>query len=158
MIKITNAYRLEVVRTRIAEPAPQVDSASEVARRYAYLEKYDRERLIRLDLDNGSRVVGEETVSIGTASASLVSPREVFKGALLNGATRIMILHNHPSGDPMPSSEDKVVEEKLREAGELLAIPMVDFLIIGEKGWYWSSKHGIGNSSTAVVSGARTRR
>ncbi|MBN2561220.1 MAG: hypothetical protein JXQ75_09850 [Phycisphaerae bacterium] len=95
MIKITNAYRLEVVRSRIAEPAPQVDSTNEVARRYAYLEKYDRERLVRLDLDNGSRVVGEEIVSIGTASASLVSPREVFKGAFLNGATRIMTTLRH---------------------------------------------------------------
>ena len=150
MIEITNTYRLEVVRTRIAEPSPQIDTPGEVATRYAHLEKYGRERLIRLDLDNRNRVIGEETVSVGTAGASLVSPGEVFKGALLNGATRVMILHNHPSGDPMPSSEDKVVEEKLREAGELLAVPVVDFLIIGEKGWYWSSKHGIGNSSSAV--------
>lgn len=132
VIRTTNAYRLEVVRTKIAEPSAPMTSPSEVAERYAYLERYDRERLIRVDLDNRNRVIGEEVVSIGIAEGAMVSPREIFRGAILNGASRIIIVHNHPSGDPEPSREDLEVQEKLTEAGKLLAVPVVDFVIIGE--------------------------
>ena len=76
---------------------------------------------------------------IGTAEAALISPREVFRGALLSGATRVIILHNHPGGNPAPSAEDENVAEKLRQAGELLAIQVLDFVIIGENGRYWSA-------------------
>ena len=142
METIVTAYRLEVVRTKIAEPSPPIHSPKDVAGRYSHLAKYDREHLLRLDLDNRNRIIGEETVSIGTASAAMVNPREVFIGALLNGAVRIIVLHCHPSGDPSPSTEDRVVEEKLSEAGELLGLPVMDFLIIGENGRYWSTRDG----------------
>jgi len=140
--KIVKTYRLELIKTKIAEPAPTVTSSEEAAKRYRYLEKYDREHLIRLDLDNRNRIIGEETVSIGTADAAIVSPRELFKGALLNNAVRIIMIHNHPSGSAEPSSEDEKIETALQKAGELLAIPVLDFLIIGENGWYWSSADG----------------
>ena len=68
-----------------------------------------------------------------------MSVREVFKGAMLVGATSIVILHNHPSGNPTPSKEDRLAEARQREAGELLGIPMVDFLVIGDNGRYWSA-------------------
>ena len=138
VIRTTNAYRLEVIRTKTAEPSTPLTSPSVVAERYAHLERYDRERLIRLDLDNQHRVIGEEVVSIGTAEAAIMSPREVFRGAILNGASRIIIVHNHPGGNPEPSREDLEVREKLVEAGELLAVPVVDFVIIGEGGRYRS--------------------
>ena len=132
------AYRLEVVRTKIAEPSAPLNSPGEVAKRYKYLERYDRERLIRVDLDGQNRTIGEEVISVGTADAAIMSPREVFRGAILNGASRIIIVHNHPGGDPEPSGEDLEVREKLAEAGELLAVPLVDFVIIGENGRYQS--------------------
>jgi len=135
-------YRLELIKTKIAEPAPSVDCSREAAKRYRYLEKYDREHLVRLDLDNRNRLIGEETVAIGTADMAILSPREIFKGALLNNATRIILIHNHPSGSAEPSYEDEQIENALREAGELLAIPVIDFLIIGESGGYWSSVDG----------------
>ena len=131
-------YRLEVVRTKIAEPGPPMTSPDAVARRYAYLERYDRERLIRVDLDNQNRVIAEEVIGIGTGDAAIMSSREVFRGALLSGASRIIIVHNHPSGNTEPSREDMVVKSKLEEAGELLAVPVVDFVIIGENGRYQS--------------------
>lgn len=131
-------YKLEVVRTKIAEPAPPVSSSADVARRYASLQKYDREHLIRLDLDNRNRIIGEETISIGTANAALVVPGQVFRGAPLSGAVRCIIVHNHPSGDPQPSDEDRQVHAKLTEAGEILGIPVMDFLVIGEDGQFWS--------------------
>jgi len=139
VIKTKQVYRLEVVRTKIAEPEAPVSSPGEVAKRYAHLERYDRERLIRVDLDNRNRMIGEEIVSIGVADGAMVSPREVFRGALLNSASRIIVLHNHPSGDPTPSNEDRVVMKALVEAGKLLAVPLMDFVIIGEGGRYWSS-------------------
>ena len=139
MIRTKQAYRLEVVRTKIAEPGAPVNSPEEVAKRYEYLERYDRERLLRVDLDGQNRIIGEEVISVGTADAAIMSPREVFRGALLNGASRVIVIHNHPSGNTEPSREDLVVREKLEEAGELLAVPMIDFVIIGENGRYWSN-------------------
>ena len=133
------AYRIEVVRTKIAEPSAAMDSPGAVGRRYAYMQKFDRERVIRLDLDNKNRVIGEETVAIGIGEAALMSPREVFRGALLSGASRVIVLHNHPSGDPAPSAEDQEIVQRLRDAGKLLAIPVLDFVIIGEDGRYWSA-------------------
>ena len=141
---MVSTYRLEVVRTKLGEPPATVNSSEETARRYAYLERYDRERLIRVDLDGQNRVVGEEIVSIGTATAALVSPREVFKGAILSNAVRVIVIHNHPSGNCGPSGEDHEINEKLREAGELLGIPVIDFVIVGEDGQYWSSGSGEG--------------
>jgi len=149
--KIVKTYRLELVKTKIAEPAPAVNSSEEVAKRYGYLEKYDREHLIRLDLDNRNRIIGEETVAIGTAEAAILTPRELFKGALLNNAVRIILVHNHPSGSSEPSVEDGRIEDLLKEAGDLLAIPVVDFLIIGENGWYWSSVDGEKKHSNGEV-------
>ena len=133
------AYRLEVVRTKIAEPTAAMNSPDAVGRRYAYLQKFDRERVIRLDLNNKNCVIGEETVAIGISEAAIMSPREVFRGALLSGATRVIVLHNHPSGDPTPSAEDREIGRTLRAAGRLLAIPLLDFVIIGEDGRYWSA-------------------
>ncbi|NOG53108.1 MAG: JAB domain-containing protein [Planctomycetes bacterium] len=111
-------------------------SASAVAEHYRTLQKYDREHLVRLDLDNANRLIGEETVAIGTANMALMSPREIFMGALLNGAVRIIILHNHPGGNPEPSREDVEVWKRLKDAGEILHVPLLDFMIIGDHGRY----------------------
>lgn len=144
---MTHAYRLEVVRTKLREPQSAVNSSVETASRYAYLEQYDRERLIRVDLDSRNRVIGEEIVSIGTVNSALMHPREVFKGAILSGAVRIIVLHNHPGGCPLPSTEDEEVNDKLKQAGEILGVPVIDFVIIGENGRYWSSASEEGHSS-----------
>ncbi|HRY71551.1 MAG TPA: JAB domain-containing protein [Phycisphaerae bacterium] len=141
---MTDAYHLEIVRVRLREPQSAVNSSAETASRYAYLEQYDRERLIRLDLDNRNRVIGEEVVSIGTVNSALIHPREVFKGAILSGAVRIIVLHNHPGGYPLPSAEDEEINGKVKQAGEILGIPVIEFVIIGEDSRYWSSGSGEG--------------
>jgi DNA repair protein RadC len=138
------AYRLEIIRTKLREPGTALNSTAETARRYGYLERYERERLIRLDLDSKNRILSEEVVSIGTVDSAPVSPREVFKGAVLSSASRVILVHNHPSGCPEPSSEDEETYSKLQHAGELLGIPVIDFLIIGEDGRYWSLDSGPG--------------
>lgn len=139
-----NAYKLEIIRTKLAEPAAQLDSPRAVARRYSHLARYDRERLVRLDLDTRNQLIGEEVVSIGITDAAMISPREVFRGALLNGATHIILIHNHPSGDPSPSDDDFKAQEILKEAGRLLNVQLQDFLVIGDNGRYWSTEGGSG--------------
>jgi DNA repair protein RadC len=77
-----------------------------------------------------------DRVAVGTLESSLVHPREVFKGALLSSAGSIVIVHNHPSGDPAPSQEDREVTRRLVEAGKLLGVPVLDHVIIGESSYY----------------------
>ena len=138
MMKIFKAYKIEIVRTKIAEPLAKFDGPAQVAEKYSHLEQYDREHLIRLDLDSQNRVVGEETVAIGTSDMVALSPREIFRGALLSGAKGIILIHNHPSGSLEFSQDDIECYKKIRSAGELMQIKLLDFIIIGENGEYKS--------------------
>ena len=90
----------------------------------------DREHLVVLHLDGRHRVAAVETVAVGTLTAALVHPREVFKGALLANAAALLVGHNHPSGDLEPSAEDLASRSRLAEAGALLGIPVLDYLIV----------------------------
>jgi DNA repair protein RadC len=83
-------------------------------------------------LDTKNRVLGFHVVSVGSLGASLVHPREVFKIAILANAASVILVHNHPSGDPEPSAEDRRVTERLKEAGELVGIPVLDHVVIGD--------------------------
>ena len=105
--------------------------------------RLDREYFWRIDLDTRSRVLGYEVVSIGTISASLVHPREVFKGAILNNAAACIIAHNHPSQDTTPSAEDKDATRRIQKAGELLGIPLLDHMILADKSFYSFKEAGI---------------
>lgn len=105
---------------------------------YDMLHDKDREHFVILMLDTKNRVIGVNTVSIGILDSALVSPREVFKAAMLCNAASIIVCHNHPSGDPTPSQEDKRVTERLSEAGKILAIELLDHLVIGEAGTFRS--------------------
>jgi len=92
-------------------------------------------------LDGRHRVIAEVTVSRGTLTASLVHPREVFRGAIRAAAAEIVLVHNHPSGDPTPSREDETVTERLRRAGALLGVQVLDHVIVAEGG-YFSFREG----------------
>jgi len=98
-----------------------------------------KECFFGLYLDAKNRIIREEKISIGTANASLVHPREVFAPALAEGAISLIIAHNHPSGDPYPSAEDRRVTEAIEEGGKTLGIDVLDHVIIG-KGTYYSFK------------------
>ncbi|KYO64778.1 RadC family protein [Thermovenabulum gondwanense] len=86
-------------------------------------------RVILLDTKN--KVISVEEISIGTLDSSIVHPREVFKPAIKRSSSSIILVHNHPSGDPYPSKEDIVITKRLCEAGKLLGIHVVDHIIIG---------------------------
>lgn len=122
-------------------PIRMPDAAARHAR--AVLEGEDREHFLALHLDSRHRVVSVEVISIGTLGSSLVHPREVFKGAMLANAAAIICAHNHPSGDLDPSQEDRVLLKRLVEAGDLLGIPVVDFLIVSDTEHWSASSHGL---------------
>lgn len=108
------------------------DSAAELLR--ARIGNSDRENFVTILLDAKNKPVGIHTVSIGTLTAAMVHPREVFKAAIIANAAAIVAGHNHPSGDPTPSREDLEITKRLKEAGELLGIRFLDHLILGESG------------------------
>ena len=95
------------------------------------LRYQDREHLVALFLDIRNRVIGQKTVSVGSLHANIVHPREVFKDAIARSAAAIIVAHNHPSGDPSPSEEDCNVTARLKEAGSLIGIQLLDHIIIG---------------------------
>ena len=89
-----------------------------------------REHFVALYLDGANQVVSYSIISIGTANMSVVHPREVFQRAVLAGAVSIVVAHNHPSGILTPSQEDIKVTQRLKEAGEILAIKLLDHVIV----------------------------
>jgi DNA repair protein RadC len=95
----------------------------------------DREIFLSIMLTVRNELIGVETVSIGSVTASIITPREVFKSAILANAVSVILCHNHPSGDLTPSREDISVTKKLIETGELLGIKVLDHLIVTHKGF-----------------------
>ena len=101
-----------------------------------YMEDYrhkEQEHLLLLLLDNKSNLLGEKPLFTGTVNASLVSPREIYLEALKYHAVGIILLHNHPSGDPTPSDADRRVTRKIKDAGNLLDVPLLDHIVLGDK-------------------------
>lgn len=100
----------------------------------------DRETFVALYLNTKNRVIKKEVVSFGSLNANVVHPREVYKEAILNSAASVIVSHNHPSGDPTPSREDLEITEKLYQAGNIIGINLLDHVIIGEGGYFYSMK------------------
>jgi DNA repair protein RadC len=96
-----------------------------------------REMFYALLLDTKYRFISKVRISEGSLGASLVHPREVFRPAIREAAAAVLFVHNHPSGDPAPSGEDRRITERLREVGELVGIPVLDHVIVG-RGAYFS--------------------
>ena len=94
-----------------------------------------KEHFVALLLDSKNRLIKDSDISIGSLDSSIVHPREVFKEAISASAASIIVAHNHPSGDPTPSPEDRQVTARLVESGRLIGIEVVDHLIIGDGRW-----------------------
>lgn len=121
----------------------QLDSAKAVADYYMEQLRYEeREILLICMFDTKCRLIGDEMISIGTVSKSLVSPREVFLKAVEHHAVHIILLHNHPSGVPEPSLADMRATEQIRQCGDLLGIRLSDHIIIGDHQYYSFKEHG----------------
>jgi DNA repair protein RadC len=125
--------RVASLRLRRGDP---IRSPADVHRHFhPLLRDAPHERFLVVLLDGRHRVIRPVLTSQGTLTASLVHPREVFAPALREPAAAIVLVHNHPSGDPTPSREDHEVTARLAAAGELLGIPVLDHVVVAEQGY-----------------------
>ena len=117
-----------------------VDSSDAVAALFMEEMRYLRQESFRILLLNAKGdIISVETISIGELTSTLVHPREVFRPAVKKSAAAVILIHNHPSGDPQPSQEDVDVTFRLRECGRMMGIRVLDHLIMGD-GTYFSMK------------------
>ncbi|MGE5189733.1 MAG: JAB domain-containing protein [Gemmatimonadota bacterium] len=131
---------VELVRRYLSEDVPGSSpfaSAADVFARYRYrIADSPVELFLALLLDVKHRVLGEARVSVGILDGSLIHPREVFAPAVRERAAAVILVHNHPSGDPAPSPEDREVTRRLRAAGGIVGIAVLDHVIIGSRAFY----------------------
>ncbi len=137
---------LELGRRAAGQPLEARHTIRDAAAVWAHfrgrLPQLDREHFFVLLLDGRNRVQGEVHVSEGTLTAALVHPREVFAPAIRGAAAAIILVHNHPSGDPAPSPEDTAITERLRQAGELIGIRVLDHVIVGQARYVSMAEEG----------------
>jgi len=135
MSQAWEGYGVRVVREQpeLPFPKPLISGPDDIRgllqRQLAF---QDREVFCIVVLDARNQVLGVNTVSIGSVSASIVHPREVFRPAILMGASSLILSHCHPSGNPEPSKDDIELTRRLHNAGEILGIQVLDHIIIAD--------------------------
>jgi DNA repair protein RadC len=102
-----------------------------------------REFFKALLLDSKNQVLRIATVSVGSLNESIVHPRELYREAIRHSAAAVIVVHNHPSGDPTPSAEDIEVTVRLRDAGRVVGIDLLDHLVIGDGRWVSLKERGL---------------
>ncbi len=122
--RLSNRFRVEAVT--VSSPGDAAGLVMEEMRHY----QKEHFRVVMLDTKN--KVLGIEDISIGSLNTSLVHPREVFRPAIRKACASVILVHNHPSGDPTPSREDLDVTRRLCEAGKLMGIEILDHVVIGD--------------------------
>ena len=135
------------------EDRPEItspDAAAEIL--MPLLDGLDREVCLTLNLDTKHRLIATTTVSVGSVDHTFMSPREVFRDALLHGAAALVIAHNHPSGDAEPSTDDQQVTRRLARAGELVGVEILDHIVIGHERWVSLARRGAMTTDVAATS------
>jgi DNA repair protein RadC len=147
------------VASRSLRPGEPIRSPDDVHRHFhPLLRDASCERFLVVLLDGRHRVIRPVLTSLGTLTASLVHPREVFGPALREPAAAVVLVHNHPSGDPTPSREDREITARLAAAGEIIGIPVLDHVVVAEQGYVSLREEGDlpgGGGSARAVPGAR---
>jgi DNA repair protein RadC len=118
--------------TNYLKTSSRYTSPRQVFDAFSFLMAETKEVFLTLHLDGKNRIVCCDLVSIGSLNQSIVHPREVFKTACLSNAAAVLLIHQHPTGDPSPSSEDIAITRRLREAGEIMGIKVLDHIIVGD--------------------------
>ena len=127
-----------------AGPELKFDTPETIARYYMEDLRHQKQEAMKLLLLNTkSRLIGESDISRGTVNASVISPRELFVEALQKDAVSIILLHNHPSGDPAPSREDILITRRVHEAGMMIGVELLDHIIIGDNRYSSMREDGI---------------
>ena len=135
--------RIELVREYVGQYYGKIEGPASVVAMVPDLQFSDREQVAVIYLSTPNQVLGVNICSSGTLTASMVHPREVFKPAILANSARIILVHNHPSGDCSPSSEDCKVTERIKKAGALLGIELLDHVIVSASGYYSMQELGL---------------
>lgn len=133
------AFRPGPPRQRTQVTTPE-DAAALVV---PLLTGLDREHCLLVTLDVKHRLLGVATVSVGTADHTFMAPREVYRDALLVGASAIFLAHNHPSGDATPSADDRALTRRLAQAGSTLGVELLDHLVVGDPDWTSLARMGV---------------
>jgi len=115
---------------------PRMQTVEDILLQSLDIRALKKEHLLAFFLNARHQLICKETISIGTLTASLAHPREIFAPAIGKAAASIILVHNHPSGDPAPSEEDVRLTQRIRQAGYILGIELIDHLIIAEEGSY----------------------
>jgi proteasome lid subunit RPN8/RPN11 len=126
---------LEVIKTGKVKTCKSLTNPWSIYTTMRFLKKKDREHFYVLHLNSKLQIIGKEIISIGTLTDSIIHPREVFKGAILNNSAAIICVHNHPSGDPKPSQVDIEITKRLKQTGDIIGISVLDHMIIGSQGF-----------------------
>ena len=114
-----------------------LESPESIASYYMERMRHEAQEILVLAMfDSKSMLIGEKVISVGTSNAALISPREIYRTALQEQAVYIVILHNHPSGNPEPSRDDVQVTRKIKQSGEILDILLMDHIIIGDNRYF----------------------
>lgn len=138
-------YETQLVRSKRVEYKAERINSTDAAKRVILeltrpiLENSTTEKFLVISCDTKLKPIGVHLVTSGTLDASLVHPREVFQHAILANASSIFLVHNHPSGDPTPSTADHSVTRRLKDVGDILGISVVDHIIVGHDetaGWH----------------------
>lgn len=140
-------YELQVVRIKLVEDVPLFSNRQIACADHAVeimseeIKLYDREVIFVLNLDASGNVLNMNMATMGSISEAYISPSEIFKTAILSNAIGIILMHNHPSGDPLPSEADISMTKRMMECGNLMGIQVVDHIIVaGISGDYYSMR------------------
>ncbi len=132
---IKAVYETLTVRDQVSDylsTGDRYSSPAQVFETFRFLQRETREYFIALHLDGKIRILCIDIVSIGSLNQSIVHPRDTLKNSLLSSAAAIILIHNHPTGDPAPSSEDIAITKRLNEAADIIGIKILDHIIIGD--------------------------
>ncbi len=141
-IKLEDSHLVELKKTR-KTPTVKIGSPEDVVQYLSHMGDYDREKAKILHLNTKNQIVGVENISTGSLNASIVHPREALKGAILNNSAAVIFVHNHPSGNPEPSREDKEVHARLKNAFGTVGIELLDSIVIGKDGYRSLKEEGL---------------
>ena len=157
---MVSIYEIETIKVALQIAEPRNSKTNSLAQAVAILRGIyadldaDQEHFCLLALDNKNHVRGYKVLFSGGMNSSLIDVKVVFRTALLFGATRIIVAHNHPSGDPKPSSDDHTITEEIARAGWFMHIPLNDHIILGGNDYFSFSDQGFLGS--AVLDRVRT--
>jgi len=132
---VVTSYKITIQNQSVSDDE-SIKSQDDVVKQCVDLRDKKKEHLLAFFLNARKKVIAKEIISIGTLTASLAHPREIFAPAIGKAAAALILVHNHPSGDPTPSEEDIRLTKRIAQVGQIMGIDLLDHLIIAEKACY----------------------